>query len=238
MISLQEDFKVIVFDSGKKDKIDSLSYTPDIKLIKRTRYYWRVTVWGDLGDNVTSDMAWFETSKLEEEWTSKWITPNMDKNIHPLVRKSFELKSEIQSARAYICGLGLYELKINGERVSDEYFAPGFNTYDYWLQYQTYDITNSIKSGNNSIGVILGNGWYKGRFGFDGGYEELYGDKFSVICEIIVKFKDGTTKTIGTDESWKCAPSPVKFSGIYDGEIYDSNAEIKKWSTSGFNDSS
>lgn len=86
--------------------------------------------------------------------------------------------------------------------------------------------------------IYLGNGWYKGRFGFDGGHHELYGDKFAVICEIIVMYKDGKAKIIGTDESWKCASSPVKFSGIYDGEIYDSNEEIKNWSASEFNDNS
>ncbi|MGH4052700.1 MAG: alpha-L-rhamnosidase N-terminal domain-containing protein [Clostridium sp.] len=219
--------KNIIFDSGKKEDIDSLSYNVPIEFKPRTRYFWRVMVWGDAEDYAVSENAWFETSKIYEPWHGKWITPSFDKEIHPLIRKDFQLNSEIASARLYICGLGLYELEINGERACDEYFAPGSNAYDFWLQYQTYDITSMLKSGNNAIGIILGNGWYKGRLGFRGGNIEIYGDKFAVICEIVVELKDGTNVTFGTDESFKCAPSPIKFSGIYDGEIYDSNEEIK-----------
>lgn len=171
-ISLEEKFEDIIFDSGNKSDIDSLSYTPTIELNTSTRYYWRVMVWGDAGDS----------------------------------------------------------------GVSEEYFAPGFNAYDFWLQYQTYDITNLLKSGDNAIGIMLGNGIYKGRFGFDGGHNGLYGDKFAAICEIVVELKDGSTVILGTDESWKCILSPVKFSGIYDGEIYDANEEIKGWSTSELDD--
>jgi alpha-L-rhamnosidase len=237
-IALDEKLENIIFDSGKREDIDSLSYTPSINIKPRTRYFWRVTVWGDKGDSAVSDTAWFESSKLEEVWKAQWITPDMDKEIHTLMRKGFEIKGEIAAARAYICGLGLYELELNGKRVSDEYFAPGINAYDFWLQYQTYDITSLLSSGDNSVGIMLGNGMYKGRFGFDGGYYELYGDKFAAICEIVVTLKDGTEIVIGSDESWKCAPSPVKFSGIYDGEIYDANEELKGWSTADFDDSS
>lgn len=234
-VALDESFMNIIFDSGKIDEIDSLAYKLDLKLTPRTRYFWRVTVWGDKGDYATSDTAWFESAKLTEAWKAEWITPSMDKDIHPLMGKNFDLNGDIVSARVYICGLGLYHLEINGEKISDEYLAPGFNAYDYWLQYQTYDVTEILKNGKNSVGIMLGNGWYKGRFGFDGGYYELYGDKFAALCEIVVTLKDGTTVVIGTDRSWSCAPSPVKFSGIYDGEIYDSNDEIKEWSTAGFN---
>ena len=231
-VALDTEFQNIIFDSGKKEDVDSLSYTVPIKLEPRTRYFWKVKVWGDAGDCAVSEIAWFESSKLEEPWISKWITPNLPKEIHPLLRKSFKLNSEIASARVYICGLGLYELQINGEKVGQEYFAPGFNAYDFWLQYQTYDVTEQLKNGNNTVGIMLGNGWYKGRFGFDGGYQELYGDKFAAIAEIVIKLKDGSTVVYGTDESWKCAASPVKFSGIYDGEIYDANEEIEGWSSS------
>jgi alpha-L-rhamnosidase len=237
-IALDEAFENIIFDSGKKEDIDSLSYVPDIRVSPRTRYFWRVTVWGDAGDSATSEAAWFETAKIDEGWQAKWITPDMNKEIHPLIRKSFDISMEINCARAYLCGLGLYELEINGRRVSDEYFAPGINSYDFWLQYQTYDITDLLCNGENSIGIMLGNGVYKGRFGFDGGYYELYGDKFAAVCEIVITLKDGTEVVIGSDESWKCAPSPIKFSGIYDGEIYDAISEVNGWSSASFDDSS
>lgn len=236
VIAIDEEFNDILFDSGKLQEIDSLGYNPEIEMKARTRYYWRVKVWGDAGDEATSDTAWFETAKMDELWEGKWITPDLDKETHPLIRKTITLPDNIVSARAYICGVGLYDVEINGKRVGDEYFAPGYNAYDFWLQYQTYDITSILDSGDNAIGFMLGNGWYKGRFGFDGGYHELYGNEFAVIAEIIVTLKDGSEVTISTDQDWKCALSPITFSGIYDGEVYDANQESKGWTISNFDD--
>ena len=236
-ISLDEVFKNIIFDSTKRENIDSLAYIPDIKLQTRTRYYWRVTVWGNAGDSATSEVAWFETAKMEESWDAKWITPSFDNDKHPIIRKQFNLSSDVASARVYMCGLGLYEFEVNGMKASEEYFAPGFNAYDYWLQYQTYDITGLLNSGENCISTMLGNGTYKGRYGFDGGYNELYGDKFALVCEIVVTLKGGLKVVIGSDNSWKCIESPIKFSGVYDGEIYDANSEIQGWSTPDIDDS-
>ncbi|GFP76598.1 glycoside hydrolase family 78 protein [Clostridium fungisolvens] len=235
-IALDEAFENIVFDSGIREDIDSLAFYPEMKLSVRTRYFWRVTVWGDSGDFATSETAWFETAKLEEPWTAKWVTPSLDKELHPIIRKEFKLPSEVISARVYMCGLGLYEFEVNGRKASEEYFAPGFNAYDFWLQYQTYDITELLKEGDNCLSVMLGNGTYKGRYGFDGGYNELYGDKFALICEIVVTLKNGMTAVIGTDESWKAIEAPVKFSGVYDGEVYDANAEIEGWSKPGIDE--
>src|SRR4051812_36056943 len=144
-IAADSDFKTILFDSGKNVEIDSLAYYPDITLKPRTRYYWQVTVWGDAGDVVTSETAWFETAKMNEPWKGKWISPELDKEIHPLIRKNFTLPENFQSARAYLCGVGLYDVEINGKRVGDEYFAPGYNAYDFWLQYQTYDVTDLLR---------------------------------------------------------------------------------------------
>ena len=236
-ISLDENFEHIVFNSGKIIEMDSLAYTPDIELKPRTRYFWRVTVWGNSGDQATSDVAWFETAKMDEPWQGQWITANVDKETHPLIRKTFDLPTPIVSARAYISGVGLYELEINGKRVSEEYFAPGYNAYDFWLQYQTYDVTHLLTSGDNAVGIMLGNGWYKGRFGFDGGYHELYGSEFALIAEIIVTLADGSEVTIASNQEWKSAPAPITFSGIYDGEVYDANLEQENWTLADFDDS-
>ncbi|MFA9556712.1 family 78 glycoside hydrolase catalytic domain [Evansella sp. AB-rgal1] len=230
-ISLSSEFTSILLDSGKKQDIDSLGYEPNIELQPRTRYYWRVTVWGDHGDSTVSDTSWFETGKMEEEWTGKWITPNLPKEMHPIIRRPFEVKKEVDSARIYITGLGLYHLELNGKKVSDEFLTPGFHSYDFWLQYQTYDITDDLKAGKNAIGVMLGNGWYKGRIGFFQGYENVYGDSFSLIAEVHITYKDQTSEVIATDDSWKCMEAPITFSGIYDGEIYDANMDDSLWSS-------
>ncbi|MCK0472784.1 alpha-L-rhamnosidase [Halalkalibacter sp. APA_J-10(15)] len=230
-IALDLSFDEVVYDSGIRNDISSLGYTPDLSLMPRTRYFWRVTVWGNKEGHITSAVKWFETGKLDEEWRAKWIAPSLNSDTHLLIRKEFTLSKNVESARIYICGLGLYHLEVNGEKVGDEYLSPGFHSYDYWLQYQTYDITKLLQSGNNSIGVLLGDGWYKGRFGFDGGYEQLYGDHFALLAELFVTHSDGTETVIHSNQDWQCRPSPILFSNIYDGETYDATKETKGWSS-------
>lgn len=241
-IAADSHFNQLVFDSGQQQHMDSLAYTPDIELQPRTRYYWRVTVWGDAGEVATSEAAWFETAKMDEPWQGAWIAPGFDPDIHPLIRKQFQLPADLAAklakARIYITGVGLYELELNGSKVGDEYLAPGYHAYDYWLQYQTYDVTELLASGDNAIGVALGNGWYKGRFGFEGGFPAWYGDQFALLAELVVTLQDGREIVIATDPTWKCAPSPVQFSGIYDGEHYDATKQLENWSSSSFDDSS
>ncbi|GKX65764.1 alpha-L-rhamnosidase [Inconstantimicrobium mannanitabidum] len=221
IVALDKEFNEVVFDSGKSEDIDSLGFQLPIQLKQRTCYYWKVTVWTDNGEVATSDVNWFETAKMSEPWTSKWITPKLDSSVHPVLTKEFNVDKKIKSARAYVCGLGLYEININKAKAGDEYLAPNFNAYNKWLQYQTYDITDSLKQGENIIDVSLANGMYKGRFGLSR-TENLYGDKFALLCEVVIDFEDGTSTIVSSDETWKARKSQVLASGIYDGEILDS----------------
>lgn len=230
-IALDEEFKEIIHDSGRRADINSLAYQPDITLSPRTRYYWRVSIWADNGDHGISDIAWFETAKINEAWDAKWITSPFDKEIHPLLYKAFAVQGKIKKARIHATGLGVYELEINGTKVGDEYLAPYFNDYHKWLQYQTYDITELLCEGENAIGAKLGNGWYKGRFGFIDKLTELYGDQFGLLCELHITLEDGSYIVVASDESWLCHPSPILESSIYDGEVYDARKEIEDWST-------
>ncbi|GKX65769.1 alpha-L-rhamnosidase [Inconstantimicrobium mannanitabidum] len=223
-VALDKNFSEVVFNSGRSEEIDSLAFELPIKLETRTRYYWRVTVWGDNGDTATSEVAWFETAKIDEAWDGKWITPDWDNKIHPIISKEFNIEKVIKSARVYTSGLGLYEMNINNKKVGDEYLSPNFNAYDKWIQYQTYDITDVLVQGENKVDVALGNGLYKGRFGFNS-VENIYGEKFALICEIIVDFEDGSNLIINSDETWKARKSKVLEGNIYDGEIYDSTFE-------------
>lgn len=220
-VALDYNFEEVIYDSGKNSEIDSLGFVLPIKLEPCTRYYWQVTVWANNGDSATSETSWFETAKMTEKWDGSWITPDMDRDIHPLLSKSFSLEKEVKEARAYISGLGLYELEINDIKAGNEYLSPNFNAYDKWIQYQTYDITNSLALGENNINVILGNGLYKGNFGFEGGLDNIYGDKFALICDIVIKFTDGSSKVVSTDTSWIARESKIKSSTIYNGEVYD-----------------
>ncbi len=223
VISHDAAFEQIIFDSGKVAGrgIDSLAYRPPITLQAQTRYFWKVRVWGET-ESAESDPAWFETAKLDTGWQAQWITPDCtDNNLHPILYRQFDLPARFVSARAYICGLGLYHFELNGEKVGDEYFTPYCNAYDQWLQYQTFDITDQLTTGANLIAVMLGNGWYKGRYGADGGSTDFYGNRFALICELHITTENGDTVIIGTDSTWQAQPSPVIASDIFDGETYD-----------------
>ena len=235
-VALDPDFMEIAHDSGKREDIDSICYRLPFILKPRTRYYWRVKVWTDAGE-VESPTAWFETAKMDEPWQAKWITPDwQDNESHPWLRKQFILVKPIKEARLYICGLGLYEVEINGRRVGDEYFTPYCNSYDNWIQYQTFDAAPYLSQGENAIGTLLGNGWYKGRFTYAKNKKEIYGDRFALICELRVTYRDSTTELICTDESWKAKASHILASSIYDGEIQDANRYLEGWSMPGLND--
>ena len=227
-VALDYEMRQIVHDSGEKKNISSVDYAPDLVPEPAARYFWQVQVWDDAGDCGESDVAYFETAaKLEQ---ADWIKAPFDKKVQPIFRKRITVDSKPVKAMLYICGMGLYEAYINGKKIGDEYLTPYCNDYNFWQQYQTYDLTENIAAGENCLGVMLGNGWYKGRFGFVENMDELYGDTCHMICELHLTFDDGTVQIIPSDETWLCAPSPVMESSIYDGEIWDSRREIPGWS--------
>ncbi len=230
-IVVKDDAGKTVFDSGRREDISSLGFEADMGLVPRTRYTWEVTVWADNGDSASAG-DWFETAKENEPWQAKWIAADFeDKERQPLLAKDFTVTGEIASARAYACGLGLYELEINGKKAGNEYLLPGYHCYDANLEYQTFDVTKLLSTGSNTLGLSLGPGWYKGDIVFDR-YHDLYGDTMQAICELHITKKDGTEQVVVTDESWKSYPSPVVFSNIYDGEHYNAQEEISDWSCS------
>ncbi len=225
-ICLTKDMENPVFDSGLRSDIDNIAYEVPIKLKPCTRYYWNITVHTDVpGESAVSETAWFETGKMTEPWKGKWIYSDLNTGNHPIFYKNFMADKEIRKARLYICGLGLYEAYINNEKVSDECLTPYCNSYDHWLQYQTFDITEMLKTNqSNLIEVILGDGWYKGRFGLTSS-ESVYGKTALLIGEICITYTDGSEKIIATDDLWKAGKSKITFSNIYDGEAFDETFE-------------
>lgn len=233
-VARDEYFENIVYDTRRCEDISSLCCELPVELSPRTRYYWRVQVWTESGANAVSEPAFFETGKLSEPWRARWIAVGQRTQTMPRFRKEFTLPGMVKSARAYICGLGLYELEINGRKADREYLTPGFNSYDFWLQYQTYDITSMLREGENAVGVMLGDGWYRGRFGFGGGFTNIYGDTPMLICEIAAVMEDGSERLITSDESWQSGEGPVISANIYDGEVYDARRLSPGWSEPGF----
>ena len=246
-VALDRQMSCIIYDSGKKRELESTGVELPLKLEPRTRYYWNVQVWGDAGDEAVSEVNWFETGKRKEAWQGEWITtPWEDKGRHPCFRKMFQVPEEFGEkmqkedafcARMYVAGAGLFHLEINGRKVGEEYLSPGCNALDGWVQVYTYDIGNYLWPGKNVIGVMLGNGWTKGRFGTFREMNRPYVSEFLLRAELRLKAQDGKETVITTGDDWKCAPSPVLEDGIYDGEVYDAGKEISGWSEPGTNDS-
>jgi alpha-L-rhamnosidase len=225
LVSINPDMSDPVYDSGISEDIDSLGFSLPIDLIPRTRYHVQVESWSDANEYAKSEIFWFETAKLNEVWAAKWIGSPLGKNTPPVFAKEFETFGECQKARIYSTGLGMYEIYIDGQKVGDEYFAPGCTNYEDRIQYQTYDATLYLKnSGVHKIEAYLADGWYKGRFGLRG-RENNYGDDYAFLAEIHIFDKSGNETVIGTDETWLARKSEITFSSIYDGEIYE--PEIK-----------
>ena len=208
-----------IVDTGWTD-LDPLAAEVSVALIPRTRYVWNVAVRTDAGEEAISDLYWFETGKLDEPWQAKWIGCDDSEPRHPVFCKEIAAEKEVVSARLYICGLGLYEASWNGKKIGVEYLTPYCNNYDSWVQYQTFDVTTQLQK-TGTLSVELGNGWYKGRFGFDRRQKPYYGDSWKLIAEVHITYADGTEETIGTDESWLVTRSNITFSNIYDGEQRD-----------------
>ena len=220
VVSENEDLSAPVSDSGFRADISGLGFRPGLKLAPRTRYYWAVTVRSDAGEEASSAVNWFETAKLGEPWSAGWITCGGAETRHPVFEKEIPVSGEVRRARLYLCGLGLFEASLNGEKIGNEFLAPGCCDYNAWVQYHTCDITEGLRRGGR-LAVSLGNGWYKGRFGWSGAMNGTYGDSWKLIAEVRVDYADGRSEVFGTDESWQVRRSCTVFSNIYDGEQVD-----------------
>lgn len=227
IVSESSNMEKLVYDSGVQENYHENQMLVSFDLKPRTRYYWQVEVKDDKGDCAKSNPAWFETGKLQESWTAKWIGTEENEKRMPLLYKEFKLKEKPESVRWHVCGLGLYEAYVNEKKAGREFLMPGYHCYDSFLEYQTLDVTELLSQGKNKIAVLLGEGWYKGRYGFDGDYRNLYGNQKKCIGELHIRYANGQEECIVTDSSWKAEESSICENGIYDGEHIDETLEHK-----------
>lgn len=232
-IATDEAFAERVLDTGRVPSGLSVGIRAEVALRPRTRYFWRVRIW-DEAERLSdwSERAFFETAKYDEPWQARWIGWARE---FPQLRRDFEAHGAVRSARLYACGVGLYTLELNGQRVGDEQLTPNFNAYDSWLQYQTYDVTGLLRPGKNALGCRLGNGYYKGRVNWPeirerfGDRRNIFGDRLALICELHLLYEDGSAEVIATDARWKATASPFLRAEIYDGEVYDARMQDDAW---------
>lgn len=232
----------LIWTSGivKSDQSVNVTYKGP-QLISMQRVYWQVRVW-DNKDKVTewSAPAYWEMGILEpDNWKASWISMKNEKKIDgerpcQYFRKEVLLPKKVKSARLYVTSLGLYQVFINGQKVSNDLFTPGWTSYNKRLQYQTYDVSSMLQQ-NTTIGVILGDGWYRGTIGFND-KQNYYGNQLALLLQLQVNYTDGTSEMVTSDKDWKANTGPILLSSIYDGETYDARLEMPGWDQPGFDD--
>lgn len=231
-----------LWDSGRIRSNETLnvSYTGR-SVASGERIWWTVRVWDLAGG--ASDFAvaaWWERALNAVDWIpAHWIAPDYatwstdpsGQYPAPLLRRTFTLPVATIRARAYVCGLGYHEFHINGTLCGDAVLEPAQTDYDCHGLYVTHDITALLRVGENTLGLILGHGWFHQDQVWKGGFAP-YG-RPGAIAKIVIACADDTEHTIVTDHTWLCAPSPITFNNVYAGEIYDARLEIPGWCQSG-----
>ncbi|MCW3804475.1 alpha-L-rhamnosidase [Plebeiibacterium marinum] len=231
----------ILWNSGKVTSDQSVNVEYQGKALKSMqKVEWQVRIWDQKGKvSKWSDRATWEMGILDEDtWTANWISVKEEKGgeTRPCqyFRKEFDTSKKVSSARVYVTSLGLYQLFINGKKVSKDLFTPGWTSYNKRLQYQVYDVTSMIGN-QNAVGAILGDGWYRGEIGW-AKQNNYYGEKLALLLQLEINYTDGTSETIISDDNWKATTGPILGSSIYHGESYDARLELGDWSSQGFDD--
>lgn len=234
--------KELVWNTGKINSDQSVHIPYNGKALQSgKKYFWQVRVWDNKGNTSgwSSPAFWQMGLLSSSDWKAKWIGPGYTEDSalrqSPLFRKQFLSKKKIKSATAFITAHGLYEAQINGQRIGDAYFTPGWTSYNKRLQYQMYHVTNLLKRGSNVVGVTLGSGWYRGYLAWAGN-KNVYGKDISLLLQLAITYSDGSTKTIVSDETWESTTGSIISSEIYDGEMIDARNEKTGWILPGYDD--
>lgn len=244
--------------SGQSAFVDVL----DADLAERTAYEWRVRVWVTGAEGPTPwASATLETARVTlSDWEASWVDPaqqpvtrdgsltllgpscNDDPNdvkLHPAkhVRQAFTLPAAPVRARLRMTAQGIYAAEINGQRVSDDLFAPGYESYHLLLSVHTYDVTRQLRSGENELGIVLADGWFAGRLGYPGTSRQ-YGERLRATWVLEVTDAAGDTTLVLPDASARSTTTgPVRYADIFIGESHDARREMPGWSAPGFDDS-
>lgn len=248
------------WDSGKVASSNSIQVSyAGVPLQASKTYYWKIKIWDNKGrESEWSDIAYWKMGLLssvdwgnakwiafEDEQKEKRVVPGIHfggpdelgnmKNVLPYFRKEFKVKKGLKSATAYVSGLGHFEMSLNGRKVGNHFLDPGWTNYDKYALYLTFDLLPYLVKGDNACGITLGNGFYHTPRERYRKCTVSYGMP-KTICKILLEYKDGIKEEVVTDQSWKCAPSPIIFSSIYGGEDYDARLEQEGWNASNFDD--
>lgn len=253
-----------VWDSGKVESADSylVSYAGPA-LANGADYYWQVMVWDGAGNaSPWSEPAKWGMGLASNDWKARWIgapwqgeTPrklidrkkSRSEYAAPLFRREFIPKGKVVKAKAFVTGLGYFELRLNGKKVGEDLLVPNFTNYTertdldrysividnkftgYRVMYLAYDVTDMLQKGKNVVGAILGNGFYD----VDKGWTSPFGSP-RLLCQLELTYEDGSKELVATDDSWRVAPSGIVYNDPFNGEIFDSGRQPAGWDTPAF----
>jgi alpha-L-rhamnosidase len=228
---VQEAYEVELTRAGGPPEVVHVTSTeqvlvpwPAAPLASRESVRVRVRVSGAGMRSDWSDPATVEAGLLRtEDWTARFISPRELGGLGapaPVLRGELDVAGGVARARLHATAHGLYSARLNGRQVGDQVLAPGWTSYAHRLRYQTFDVTDLVYEGGNELEVLLGNGWYRGRLGWDG-RRGLYGDRLALLAQLEVTTSDGTVHVLGTDNSWTAHESGVLLDDLYDGQRTD-----------------
>lgn len=227
-----------LWDSGKvaSDETAHIAYRGRT-LSSSQQVFWKVQVWNEDGKaSAWSEPASWTMGLLDQaDWQAKWIGASDDSQTL-LLRREVKIEEGLKRAVVHVCGLGHYEMTINGAKVGEDLLAPGWSKYDKTCLYDTHEVSSLLREGDNAIGLLLGNGMYNVRGGRYIKFKGSFGS-IKAICHLRLEYVDGTTQVIGTDGQWRTHAGPITFSCVYGGEDYDARLEPTGWDGPGFDDS-
>lgn len=251
--ALLTEAKADIWNSGKVNSdatIQVLYNGPALQSGKT--YYWKVRGWDAKGNaGVWSSAAYWNSGLMKQsDWKADWIGHDVNhlsanKQYHlppaPYLRKEATVNGTVKKANLYISALGLYEFFINGKRVGEDYFAPGWTDYEKRVYYSAYDVTAALKNGKNTFGAIVSTGWYAGYLGYallvgSPTKHSFYGDVPLLKAQVEIEYTNGKKETIITDGSWKASTGAVREADLLNGETYNANLEPANWKAVGFNE--
>ncbi|MCD8742156.1 glycoside hydrolase family 78 protein [Mucilaginibacter roseus] len=248
------------WDSGKVLSSNSTQVIYKGKVLNsRQKVYWKVMVWDEKGrPSAWSEIACWQMGLLQPgDWQAKWIgataDPTPDSPITypaPYFRKDIKVNKTVKQATVYVSGLGFYELYINGKKIGDQVLAPAVTNYDkrpltnllypyddqsaQRVLYNSFNVTENVDQQENTIGILLGNGWYNQRDRTVEG--NMWYGLPKLIFQLEIVYTDGTTQTVVSDDTWKTTTGPLLKDGIFSGEQYDARLSLGKWSNPGYDD--
>jgi alpha-L-rhamnosidase len=198
-------------------------------LRSRERVEWTIVLWDENDAPGGESSAFFEMGLLNAaDWSAKWISADLDidKKLHYPVdyfKKDFSAKQPVTRARLYITACGLYEATLNGAKVGDAELTPGYTDYEKRIQYQVFDVTDSLKAGENTLEIALADGWYRGSVGAMS-YRNVFGTRTKLLSQLELHFADGSRETIVSDGSFAWSnDGPIRYADLKSGEIIDAS---------------